>query len=64
MLYVNKKSISATIIYKLVPDVIKAKFKFGQHLDEERFNMIIEHLESRGKKTDKTTVKLMKEFKD
>ena len=59
---IYQKSINATTIYKLIPDEIKAKFKFGQHLNEERFNMIIEHLEKRGKKTDKATIKLMRKL--
>ncbi len=61
---IYQKSINATTIYKLVPDMIKAKFKFGQHLNEERFNMIIEHLESRGEEIDIATINLMRKFKD
>ncbi|XPV69379.1 MAG: pyridoxamine 5'-phosphate oxidase family protein [Halarcobacter sp.] len=61
---VYQKSIDATTIYKLVPNKIKAKFKFGQHLNQDRFNMIIKHLEERGNKKDILTIKLMKELKD
>ena len=59
-----QKAINATTIYKLIPNEIKAKFKFGQHLNQERFDMIIKHLEERGNKKDILTIKLMKELKD
>ena len=58
---VYKKAINATLIYKLVPNDIKAKFKFGQNLTKEKFEMIIEHLELRGTDIDKITIELMKE---
>ncbi len=43
---------------------IRAKFKFGQHLNEDRFDMIIKHLEDRGQEIDITTIKLMKSLKN
>jgi len=58
---VYKKAIDATLIYKLVPNDIKAKFKFGQNLTKEKFEMIIENLELRGTDIDKITIELMKE---
>jgi len=61
---VYKKMINATTIYKLVPDELKAKFKFGQHLNQERFDMIINHLEKRNNPKDILTIKLMKELKE
>lgn len=61
---IYQKSINATTIYKLTPNETKAKFKFGQHLNEDRFNMIIKHLEERGKEMDNATINLMQEFKD
>ncbi|MEA1915879.1 MAG: pyridoxamine 5'-phosphate oxidase family protein [Campylobacterota bacterium] len=60
---VYTKAINATTIYKLVPQTTKAKFKFGQNLTEERFDMIIEHLQNRAQEKDIATIKLMKEFK-
>ncbi|MFK5882558.1 MAG: pyridoxamine 5'-phosphate oxidase family protein [Sulfurospirillum sp.] len=60
---VYKKAIDATTIYKLVPKTIRAKFKLGQHLSQERFDMIIENLGKRGTKKDLSTMKLMKKFK-
>ena len=49
---IYKKSINATTVYRLTPDTIKAKFKFGQHLSRERFEMIIDHLKKRGSQKD------------
>jgi len=58
---VYKKAIDATLIYKLVPENIKVKFKFGQNLTKEKFEMIVEHLKTRAKEEDLATIKLMKE---
>ena len=41
------KTIKATAVIKIIPNEARAKFKFGQHLNEERFEMIIKHLEER-----------------
>ncbi len=60
---VYKKVIDITTIYKLVPKTTRAKFKLGQHLNQERFDMIIENLEKRGNKEDISTAKLMKRFR-
>jgi len=61
---VYKKIIDATTVYKIVVDNLSVKFKFGQNLSQERFDMIIKHLEKRGDKRDISTVKLMKEMKN
>ena len=58
---VYKKAIAATNVFKLTPSSSNLKLKFGQKLNEERFNMIIEHLEKRGHKEDIETIKLMKD---
>jgi len=55
------KALKATAVYKLVADDISCKFKFGQNLNEERFEMIISNLEARGTQIDRATVKIMKE---
>ncbi len=60
---VYKKMIDATTIYKLNMGEISAKFKFGQHLSPERFDMIIEHLQKRGDEKDIETIALMKKIK-
>ena len=59
---IYRKTINSTTIYELIPQEVKAKFKLGQHLDQKRFEMIIKHLEKRGKQKDIETVKLMKRF--
>jgi len=40
---------------------MSCKFKFGQHLSEERFEMIVSHLEERGTKIDMRTIEMMQE---
>ena len=55
------KALNATAVYKLVVDNMSCKFKFGQHLNQERFEMIVKHLEERGTKVDLLTVKMMRE---
>jgi len=55
-----KKAINATTIYKLIPKVTRAKYKFGQHLSEERFQMILAHLEQRASGMDEETAIMMK----
>ena len=57
------KAIRATAIFRLDIKEISAKFKCGQHLDSERFNMIIEHLEERAEVIDLATIELMKSLK-
>jgi len=47
-----RKMIDATCVWKLVPDQMRGKWKFGQHLPKERFEKIIKHLQSRGEKVD------------
>ena len=56
------KVLAATAVIKIVPSEIRAKFKFGQHLDEERFVMILKHLKERGEALDLETFALMKEY--
>jgi len=58
---VYSKALKSTAIYKLVADDMSCKFKFGQHLNEERFEMIIGSLEARGTQIDMATVKIMRE---
>ncbi|WP_457747855.1 pyridoxamine 5'-phosphate oxidase family protein [Sulfurimonas sp.] len=60
---IYKKNIDATCVYRLQVENLRAKFKFGQHLSQERFEMIIEHLATRGDDADKVTIEAMKEFK-
>jgi len=48
-----------TAVFKLVPSHISCKFKFGQHLNEERFEMIIKHLKERNRPIDSATIEMM-----
>jgi len=57
------KSIKSTAVMKIIPTEIRAKFKLGQHLDDQRFAMIVKHLEERGTEVDRETVALMREFR-
>ena len=54
------KAIKATAVVKIVAHTTRCKFKFGQHLTKERFEMILSHLEERDTDIDKETIKMMK----
>jgi len=60
---VYKKFINATVVYKLIPKERRAKYKFGQHLSEERFEMILAHLEQRSGDMDDETAIMMKRLR-
>ncbi|MCB4762133.1 MAG: pyridoxamine 5'-phosphate oxidase family protein, partial [Sulfurovum sp.] len=49
------KALKTTAVVKIVPSTISCKFKFGQHLDTERFEMIVKHLQERGSEVDLAT---------
>ncbi|BAF71881.1 pyridoxamine 5'-phosphate oxidase family protein [Sulfurovum sp. NBC37-1] len=53
-------AIKATAVMKIEVTHIRCKFKFGQHLSEERFEMIVSHLQKRGTQIDKKTIEVMK----
>ena len=53
------KAINATSVYKLIPKETRAKFKFGQHLTQERFEMILSHLKNRAEEMDIQTIDMM-----
>jgi len=57
------KAIKATAVVKIVVSEMRTKFKFGQHLNAERFDMIVKHLEIRGEEKDLETMALMHELK-
>jgi len=54
------KALKATALVKIEVENLTCKFKFGQHLNEERFNMIVSALLKRGTQTDIQTVEIMK----
>lgn len=58
---VYEKMINATEVFCFEIREMSAKVKLGQHLDKERYEMILKHLEDRGSKTDKITIQKMKE---
>lgn len=53
-------AIKATAVVKMAVSSITCKFKFGQHLNNERFEMICAHLAKRGTKIDNKTIEIMK----
>ena len=53
-------AIKSTAVVKIEVTHMSCKFKFGQHLSEERFEMILSHLEQRGTELDKRTIEVMK----
>ena len=57
-------AIKATAVVKIEVNHLSCKFKFGQHLSDERFDMILSHLEERGTEIDRKTIELMKEQRE
>ncbi len=53
------KALRATAIVKIEVIHQTCKFKFGQHLSQERFNRIIAHLHKRGTPLDHETITIM-----
>ncbi len=60
---IYQKTINITQVYKIIPTELRGKIKLGQHLPQERFEMILEHLSTRGNDIDKLTVQEMKNAK-
>ena len=56
---VYEKMLNAVAVYKLNKKELTAKFKFGQNLSDERFDMVIEHLKKRDTKIDNATIEMM-----
>ena len=56
--------LKTTAVVKIAIREISCKFKFGQHLSEERFEMIVKNLLKRGTAIDKETVRVMREQRD
>jgi nitroimidazol reductase NimA-like FMN-containing flavoprotein (pyridoxamine 5'-phosphate oxidase superfamily) len=61
---VYQKTINITQVFKILIADIKGKVKLGQHLPQERFDMILEHLELRGNEIDKLTIQEMREQRE
>jgi uncharacterized protein len=56
------KQFAALSVVKINTHRISARFKFGQNLNKERFKMVVDHLENRGRKIDLLTADTMKQF--
>lgn len=61
---VYEKTINITQVYKIISLDTKGKVKLGQHLPQERFDMILEHLEKRSSEIDKLTAKEMRKQRE
>ena len=60
---IYEKSINAVTVFKLIPNNVQIKIKFGQQLNDEKFEMIIHHLSERNSAKDKQTIELMKKHR-
>jgi len=56
-------AIKATAVVKMKISHLSCKFKFGQHLNKDRFEMILSHLEERGTEIDMRTIEIMRELR-
>ena len=56
--------IKTTAIVKIAIQEMRCKFKFGQHLSDERFEMIITALQKRGTQRDLGTIEVMRKKKN
>lgn len=54
--------LTAVCTVKIKIKHMSVKFKFGQNLSPERFQMVVDHLEKRGREVDVETVKTMKQL--
>ena len=53
-------AIKATAVVKIAIREMSCKFKFGQHLSDERFEMIVAALQKRGTQRDLETIEVMR----
>jgi len=59
-----QKAINATTLYALEIESLGGKYKFGQHLDETRYEMILQHLRQREGPLDQGTIENMLHHKN
>jgi len=57
-----KKEFKGLLVLKIVIDKMSAKFKFGQTLNNERYQLLINNLEKSDSESDKAALKMVKEF--
>lgn len=55
--------LNSTAVLRIDVKSLRAKFKFAQHLDKKRFDMILSHLEKRESEVDSQTIVMMKEMR-
>lgn len=55
-----KRNLKGVMLVKISTVDISAKFKFGQNINETKFNQVITGLEKRGAEKDKQTIDNMK----
>lgn len=60
---VYDKELTGIAVVKVHIEQMSAKFKFGQNLNQERFDLVIEHLTKRGTPIDLLTVQQMRKHK-
>ena len=60
---VYEMMLNATAVLRIDIKSLRAKFKFGQHLDKDRFDMILSHLEKRESAVDSQTIVMMQEMR-
>lgn len=56
------KQFAALSVVKITIENLSAKFKLGQNVNQQRFQMIVGHLEKRGRPIDLLTANAMKQF--
>lgn len=54
--------LKAVALFRIVPEEISAKFKFGQNLNDHKFEDVLQGLQKRGGELDKETVELMHKY--
>ncbi|CAC9616655.1 hypothetical protein [uncultured Gammaproteobacteria bacterium] len=58
-----EKEFKALVMVKINIEQLSAKFKFGQGLNQQRFQMLIDNLQKRGTKMDLLTIKAMHQYR-
>jgi len=60
---VYKKKFKALVVVKINIERLSAKFKFGQGLNQKRFQMLLDNLQKRGTKIDLLTIQAMHQYR-
>lgn len=54
--------LKSVALFKIVPEAVSAKFKFGQNMNERKFSGVMDGLQERNLPLDPETIELMKKF--